>query len=83
MFLKAADNYQYIVEIIKDTDNNREYCDMMEKEYGFSYNQSTSLRFCCANDFSKSAIEKKKQKLEELRGRLAGYEKELEEYEHK
>lgn len=82
-FLKAADNYQYIVEIIKDTDNNREYCDRMEKEYGFSYNQSTSLRFCCANDFSKSAIEKKKQKLEELRGRLAGYEKELEEYEHK
>lgn len=82
-FLKAADNYQHIVGIIKDTDNNREYCDRMEKKYGFSYNQSTSLRFCCANDFPKSAIEKKKQKQEELRERLAGYEKELEEYEQK
>lgn len=81
VFLKAADNYQHIVAIIKDTDNNREYCDRMENEYGFSYNQSRALRFCCANDFSRSTIVKKKMKLEELKERLAGYEKALEEYE--
>ena len=78
-FLKAADNYQHIVEIIRDTDNNREYCERMEKEYGFSYNQSTALRFCCANDFSNSAIEKKKEKLEKLKEQLAQYENEIEE----
>lgn len=74
-FIKAADNYQHIVEIIKDTDISGEYYDRMEKEFGFDRNQSRSLRFCCANDFSGSSIEKKKEKLEELKESLDGYEK--------
>lgn len=81
-FLKAADNYQYIVDIIKDTDDNTEFYDRMENEYGFNREQSRTLRFCCANDFSKGAIEDKKKKLEELEKQLVRYERDISELDN-
>ena len=54
----------------------------MENEYGFNREQSRTLRFCCANDFSKGAIEDKKKKLEELEKQLVRYERDISELDN-
>ena len=80
-YLKAAEHYQKVIEIIMNTNDDGEYMDRMEKEFGFHRNQSRSLRFCCANDFSRGIREKKEKELEEQKEQLQSYEEELKECE--
>ncbi len=80
-YLKAADNYKDIIGIVMDTSEYGDYYKLMEERYGFNREQSRSLRFCCANDFSSNIRENKEDELSELRSDLAKYEKELVELE--
>lgn len=78
-YFTAAEHYEDILRVMRDSEEPKEYMDYMKETYGFSYEQARAIRYAPADYYSRQEHKKQEERLKKLQEEIAMYKRWVEE----
>lgn len=78
-YFTAAEHYEDIFRVLRDSEELKEYMDYMKETYGFSYEQARAIRYAPADHYSRQEHKKQEERLEKLQEEIVMYKRWIEE----
>lgn len=78
-YFTAAEHYEDILRVMKNSEDPEEYMDYMKETYGFSYEQARAIRYAPADYYSRQEHKKQEERLKKLQEQIAMYKRWIEE----
>lgn len=78
-YFTAAEHYEDILRVMRDSEEPKEYMDYMRETYGFSYEQARAIRYAPADYYSKQEHKKQEERFKKLQEEIAMYKRWIEE----
>lgn len=80
-YFTAADHYEDIIRVLRETEEDDEYMEYMKNTYGFSPEQARAVKYAPAEYYSRQGRSRQEEKLKRLEEDLALYQRWQEEAE--
>lgn len=80
-YFTAADHYEDIIRVLRETEEDDGYMEYMKNTYGFSPEQARAVKYAPAEYYSRQGRSRQEEKLKRLEEDLEFYQKSLEEEE--